>query len=210
MNENDRRALSQESLTEEMFSSNTHNVELLSGEVQGMLMGHEYEIPHRYDLDMLVLMPVNLETVFLYWEVTPLLLESYHITLDRLKTKVYRFDDEREEEMNEFQVCTELGKYYLHFKAAMKQVQARMGFYNEHGEFVVIMHSNVFRMPNDSIEFSDDEVWMSIDKSTREIIRASLHKESGTFSSRGLFEEKIIELSKLRGDNSADLVQRGF
>lgn len=210
MNENDRRTLSQESLKEEVFSSNIHNVELLSDEVHGMPTGHEYEIPHRYFMDMLVLMPVNLDTVFLYWEVTPALLDGYHIDLDRLRTKVYRFAENREEEMNEFQVCTELGKYYLHFKAAMRQVQARMGFYNEKGEFVVILHSNVFVMPNDHIEFSDDEVWMSIDKSTREIIRASLQKESGSFSSRGLFEEKILELSKLSVRSSAELIQRGL
>lgn len=210
MNENDQYTLSKESIKEEIFSSNTHNMQLLSDEVHGMPMGHEYEIPQRYNLDMLVFMPVNLETVFLYWEVTSTLLEEYHITLERLRTKVYVLDDDQETALNEFQVSTELGKYYLHFKAAMKRVQARMGFYNEYGEFVVILHSNLFRMPNESIELSEDEVWMSIDESTRVILRASIHNEPDNFSSRGLLKEKILEISKLSGQSSRDLIKRGI
>lgn len=210
MNDSDRRTLSQESIKEEVFSSNTHNVQLLSDEVRGMPTGHDYEIPHRYYMDMLVFLPVNLETAFLYWEVTQKLLERYQIGLDRLRTKVYLFRESSEEELNEIQVSTELGTYYLHFQAAMMQVQARLGFYNENGEFVVILHSNVFRMPNDRIEFSNDEVWMSVDKSTREIIRASMHKEPGTFSSRGLFEEKIVELSRICNISSFHFTKRGL
>jgi len=210
MNENDRRYLSDESLKEEAFSSNTHSAQILTDEVQGVPTGLEYEIPHRYYMDMMMFLPVNIETSFVYWEVTPGLLEEHHINLDRLKTKVYAMDDGGyEEEMVEFQVSTELGKFYLHFKAAMRQVQARMGFYNERGEFVAILFSNIFRMPNDRIEFSDDELWMSIDENTREIIRASMQKETGGPSSRGLFEEKIIELAKLRGFSSSDLIKRG-
>lgn len=210
MNDNNQQTLSKESIKEEVFSSNTHNMQLLSDEVHGMPMGHEYEIPQRYNLDMLVFMPVNLETVFLYWEVTSTLLEEYHITLERLRTKVYVLDDDQETALNEFQVSTELGKYYLHFKAAMKRVQARMGFYNENGEFVVILDSNLFRMPNESIEFSEDEVWMSIDENTRVILRASMHNESEDFSSRGLLKEKILEISKLSGQSSSTLIKRGL
>jgi hypothetical protein len=202
MNNQDRRYLSDESLKEEAFSSNTHSVQLLTDEVQGVPTGLEYEIPHRYHIDMMVFLPVNLETSFVYWEVTPGLLESHHVGLDRLRTKIFALDDEREEELVEFQVSTELGKFYLHFKAPM-------GFYNENGVFVVLLASNIFRMPNDRIEFSEDELWMDMDENTREIIRSSLQKESGGPSSRGIFEEKIIELTKLRGFSSSDLIKRG-
>lgn len=209
MNANDCRYLSQESLKEEIFSSNTHSVGLLSDEIKQMPSGMEYEIPHRYHMDMLVFLPINLDTSFVYWEVTPSLLSKYHATLDRLKAKVYSLDETQEEELVEFQVSTELGKYYLHFKAAMKRVQARMGFYNDAGEFIIILHSNVFRMANDRIEFSEDEVWMSINESTREIIRASLHNEPGVHSSKGLSEERLIERSKTYGISSSYLTQRG-
>jgi hypothetical protein len=91
----------------------------------------------------------------------------------------------------------------------MKQVLARMGFYDESGQFVVLLTSNIFRMPGDAIEFSEDEVWMSIDENTREIIKASLDKTGSTLSSRAVFEEKITELSKLRGFSSGDLTKRG-
>ena len=76
MRDNDQKYLSNESLGSESFSSNTHNTELLAKEGLGVPGGLEYEIPHRYNMDMLVFLPVNLETSFVYWEVTPALLEQ--------------------------------------------------------------------------------------------------------------------------------------
>lgn len=205
----DQQYLSEESLKNESFSSNTHNTELMAGEVRGVPGGLEYEIPDRYGIDTLVFLPVNLETSFVYWEITPKLLEQYHIGIDRLKTKVVAVTESGEEELSEVPTTTELGKFYLHFKASMCQVLAKMGFYDESGRFVVILTSNAFRMPGDTIEFSEDEVWMSIDENTREIIKASLDKSGSTLSSRAVFEEKITELSKLRGFSSGDLTKRG-
>lgn len=205
---NDQQYLSNESLKSENFSSNTHNTELLAQEGAGAPGGLEYEIPHRYNMDMLVFLPVNLETSFVYWEVTPALLEQYHVGIDRLRSKVIAVEGEREAELSEFQVSTEMGKFYLHFKAPMQYVLVRMGYYDETGRFVVILTSNLFRLPNDRIEFTENEVWMSIDENTREIIRASMEKEGGGLSSRTLIEEKITELSRLRGFSSGDLPKR--
>lgn len=209
MNENDRHHLLQESLKEEVFSSNIHSTKLLTDEMQQIPSGLEYEIPARYFIDMLVLLPVNLETSFVYWEVTRKLLAEFCTTTDNLKIKMFATDGKKEHELAEFSVNTELGKYYIHVEAAMIQMQARMGFTNEKGEFVEILASNIFGAPNDRIEFCDDELWMSIDENTREIIRASLHKDSAGLSSRSLYEENIIELSKLRGFSSGDLIKRG-
>ena len=209
MRDNDQKYLSNESLGSESFSSNTHNTELLAKEGLGVPGGLEYEIPHRYNMDMLVFLPVNLETSFVYWEVTRALLEQYHVGIDRLRSKIIAVDGERETELSEFQVSTELGKFYLHFKAPMQHVLVRMGFYDDSGRFVVILISNLFRLPNDQIEFTENEVWMSIDENTREIIKASMGKEgSGTLSSRTLIEEKITELARLRGYSSGDLPKR--
>ncbi len=209
MDDKDQEYLSEESLKGESFSSNTHNTELMAEEGRGIPAIMEYEIPDRYGIDTLVFLPVNLETSFVYWEVTQNLLEANRIGIERLKTKVYAMYDGREEEVSEFPTTTELGKFYLHFKAPMHHIQARMGFYDDSGRFIVLLTSNTFRMPGDSIEFSDDEVWMSIDENTREIIKASLDKEGSVLSSRAIFEEKITELSKLRGLSSGDLAKRG-
>ena len=208
MQEKDQQYLSAESLKNESFSSNTHNTELLAEE-RRVPAGIEFEVPDRYDIDTLVFLPVNLETSFVYWEITQKLLQAYHIGIDRLRTKVVAVDESGEEELSEFQTSTELGKFYLHFKAPMRRVLARMGFYDENGRFVVLLTSNTFLMPGDTIEFSDDEVWMSIDENTREIIKASLDKSSSTLSSKSIFEEKVTELTKLRGFSSGDLTKRG-
>ena len=209
MRDKDQQFLSEESLKGESFSSSTHSAELMAEEGRGVPGGMVYEIPDRYGLDTLVFLPVNLETSFVYWEVTLRLLESHHIGIERLKTKIYVLREGGEEVLSEFPTTTELGKFYLHFKAPMQQVLARMGYYDESGHFVVLLTSNTFRMPGDTIEFSEDEVWMSIDENTREIIKASLDKEGSALSSRAIFEEKITELSKLRGFSSSDLTKRG-
>ena len=208
MREKDQQYLSEESLKSESFSSNTHNTELFAEE-RRVPAGIEYEVPDRYGIDTLVFLPVNLETSFVYWEITPKLLEVHHIGIDRLRTKIVAVDEAGEEELSEFQTSTELGKFYLHFKAPMRRVLARMGYYDENGCFVVLLTSNTFLMPGDDIEFSDDEVWMSIDENTREIIKASLDKTGSALSSKSVFEEKITELSKLRGFCSSDLTKRG-
>lgn len=209
MNENDQKYLLQESLKEEIFSSNIHSTKLLTDEVHHMPSGLEYEIPPRYFMDMLVFLPVNLETSFVYWEVTRKLLSEYNTTADNLKIKVFSRDGKEERELVEFSVNTELGKYYLHVKAPMTQMQARMGFTNENGEFIVILASNRFGTPNDRIEFCEDELWMSVDENTREILQASLQKNVGNISSLELLKEKNMHLTTLRGFSSGDLIKRG-
>lgn len=209
MNDNDRRHLLEESLNEAGGSSSIHSTQLLTDEIRVLPAGVEYEIPDRYHINMLVCLPVNPETSFVYWEVTSQLLAHYHTATDHLKIKVFSLHETKEVKLDEFSVSTELGRYYLHIKAAMQQIQARMGFYDEKGEFMVILVSNIFCIPNDHIEFSEDEVWMSVDENTREIIRASLHKEPGNLSSMGLYEEKSIGLSTLCPLSSGDLIKRG-
>lgn len=204
-----QQLLSEESLKNESFSSNTHNAVLMAEEGRGIPAPMVFEVPDRYGIDTLVFLPVNLETSFVYWEITQQLLELHHIGIDRLRAKVIATDNGRDEELSEFPTTTELGKFYLHFKAPMLRVQARLGYYDESGRFVVLMTSNTFRMPGDRIEFSEDEVWMSIDENTREIIKASMDKGGSALSSRAVFNEKITELSKLRGFSSGDLTKRG-
>ncbi|MDD4854537.1 MAG: DUF4912 domain-containing protein [Sulfuricurvum sp.] len=209
MNENDRRHLLEESLSEAGGSSGIHSTQLLTDEIRVLPAGVEYEIPNRYHINMLVCLPVNLETSFVYWEVTSEFLAHYHTATGQLKTKVFSLHETKEFELEEFSVSTELGRYYLHIKAAMQQIQARMGFYDENGDFMVILVSNIFCTSNAHIEFSENEVWMNVDENTREIIRASVHKESENLSSMGLYEEKNMEFFTLCSLSSGDLIKRG-
>ncbi|MFA6188389.1 MAG: DUF4912 domain-containing protein [Sulfuricurvum sp.] len=205
MNDHDRYTLLQESSKEESISSILpHSTQLLSDEIRVFPSVIEYEIPYRYTIDTLVLMPVNLETTFVYWEITQELFSKYHTTSNHLKTKIFALNEERE--LAEFPVSTELGTYYLHIEAAIKQVQARMGFYDSDNKFVVILTSNIFSMPNDRIEFSDDEIWMNIDEHTREIILGSLKYNSTDHYSSQPF---ILEHSRVPILSSNDLIRKG-
>lgn len=186
MNEHDQYILLHESSKEEGFSSVAHSTQLLGDEIRPFLPQTEYIIPDRYMADALVLMPVNLETVFVYWEITPELFSQYPAMRHDLKTKIVALEEERE--LAEFSVERDLGNYYAQVDAAMKHLQARMGFYDSSNAFVVVMASNIFSMPNDRIELSDDEIWMNMDEHTREILLRSLEKKAPSMSSGELIK----------------------
>ena len=207
MNNQYRHTLLEESTKEEGLSSSPHTTQVLCDEIRPFPPQTEFIIPDRYMADTLVLMPVNLETVFVYWEITPNLFSKYPAMNHHLKTKIVSIEEEKE--LAEFSVNGDLGNYYLHIDAAMRHIQARMGFYDSDHMFVVVMSSNVFSMPNDRIEFSDNELWMNIDEHTREILLSSLyHDNQYPYSSSSIIQEKIHEYFRVSLLSSTDLIQR--
>lgn len=188
MNDQDRYVLIQESSAEEGFSSSTHITQVLSDEIRPFPVTAEYFIPDRYFEDTLTLMPVNLDTVFVYWEITPELYSKYPYESNHLKTKIIALEEEKE--IAEFSVHSDLGDYYVHVDTPMKHLQARMGFYDNGNVFVVILTSNVFTMPNDSIELSNTEIWMNIDENTRAILLSSMEQTIPSLSSHDLLRRE--------------------
>ena len=52
------------------FSSHVHGIESLSTELGEFGKIAEFQIPDRYNMNTLVLLPINVQTSFIYWEIT--------------------------------------------------------------------------------------------------------------------------------------------
>lgn len=195
-NDNKKKWL-EESLGDSVPSSMEHTPQIFAEEIR-QISGEEYSIPCCYGRESLVFLPVNRDTSFAYWEITEALAEAKGALGRTLLGKVYDLSA-GEAELCTFSVSDYVGNMYVHFRVDMHPVQVRIGYMDEQGSFVLLLSSNVFVTPGTEVVFSDEEVWMSVDGETREIIRASLGVEGhGEYSSRTLMEERMLEMARKR------------
>lgn len=203
MKEKDKELLADLSLKGDGFSSFVHAQELITQEVSKFHLEDDFVIPHRYYIDTIRVLPVNLEIVFIYWEITTTLLSGNNISLGNLVAKVFMLDKNSENEICEFLIKDEVGSLYLKVKAPMQKVIAKVGFYDKNGVFVALLVSSVIVLPSDKIEQTDDEIWMSKDEEFKEIIEASIHVYSPLSSREMSVNSRVLKRLSKREEQSS-------
>ncbi len=107
------------------------------------------EIPSGYNIDTIVLMPVNMDTSFVYWEVTDSLLGGSQKKLDagtaKLMVKVYESDGMIE--ICSFEVMERIGKSYVNYQSSFRPLVAEIGVINGKG-FVGLLKSRKVYSPS--------------------------------------------------------------
>lgn len=108
-----------------------------------------YEIPQGYDIDTIVLMPVNIDTSFVYWEITDRMLNG---KLKKLKSgsatliiKVFEADCMKE--VCSFEVKERIGKSYVNYQPPCNSLVAEIGIYNGNG-YVGLLKSRTISSPS--------------------------------------------------------------
>lgn len=95
----------------------------------------ENQIPHGYNVNTIVIMPVNIDTSFIYWEVTDRLLNGNRRKLKsgsaRLMVKV--FEAESMNEVCSFEVKERIGKNYINYQPSLRPLVAEIGIMNGKG-----------------------------------------------------------------------------
>ena len=90
------------------------------------------ELPQGYNIDTIVLMPVNRETSFIYWEITDTLLNGDRKKLQsgaaQLVVKVFEADCHKE--VCSFEAQDRVGSSYIHYKPSFKPLAAEIGISN--------------------------------------------------------------------------------
>ncbi len=93
------------------------------------------ELPSGYNIDTIVLMPVNTDTSFIYWELTDTLLHGNNKKLQsgaaQLIIKVFETDCLKE--VCSFEVQERVGSSYINYKPSFKQLTAEIGISNGKG-----------------------------------------------------------------------------
>lgn len=196
--EKDNELLRKESLKEDSFSSHTHGVGTMAEEMKDYGRISEFQIPERYYNNKLVILPVNVSTNFIYWEITTDHIKShYDGEYDYFMIRVIEQKEEGEKEITHFSVSGDLGRYYINHYTPNKNMYASMGVMGKDGKFVELLRSNVVSTPSDTVNYQN-EVWMSKMADWMEVIHASLEKVALGESSAELLREKELARMKQR------------
>lgn len=111
-----------------------------------------HEIPHGYNIDTIVLMPVNMDTSFIYWEITDSLLNGKRKKLKsgsaQLMVKVFEADCLTE--VCSFEVQERIGSSYINYQSSMKPLVAEIGISNGNGFVGLLKTRTEVSPPNSS------------------------------------------------------------
>jgi len=206
MNKEKSQSLIKESLKQkESFSSRTVGIAQDAYPPQ-----KEYHIPQGYDVDRVVLMPVNLNTYHIYWNISDALLHQMHLTHQMELS--FKIIDGKHNIVEEFFTNEKSSKRYINKTFDNLKLQVICGYY-QGDRYITLLHSNSIKSFNSQIILPnpEDEIWLSKEKGYSQIIRASLqHFTLGISSASYLKQiEKLQEYSKSKSYSSYTSVKKG-
>ena len=136
----------------------------------------DYPIPETYNIDTLVLLPVDPSIQYCYWQIstnTRLQYKDYLVkSFYRYKLKVFIKDQDGTREIQEIEVG-DYGNYYFHHYLPGRLAWAEIGFMSDEGIFIPIMTSKRIIIPKDTLSTITDETFMTVQENYMEILRLS-------------------------------------
>jgi len=137
----------------------------------------EYPIPDRYNLDTVVLLPVNPKKEYVYWEVSDKTVEKFckqlNITAPIFILKVFQGDDEKTEELASVRVA-KYGNWYFDLYCPEMNLWAELGILDSMGNYHAITNSKKIKMPSDKVSAEmDKETWMTVGENIEKIYTLS-------------------------------------
>ena len=165
----------------------------------------EFEIPARYNKDILKTIAVDPKTLYTYWEITPQTIADHKISYDILKLRAFK----EFEQIAEVKLYGGIGNYYFYDEIDFKKVFTQIGYYKSDGDFEVLLTSNFFIAPNSKVIYSDEIIWRNIEtfvtlNKKSLLINEKFYEISEHFSSGSLTKKRAIYEKSLpqRFDNS--------
>lgn len=194
--EKNEELLRKESLKiEDNFSSHTHSIETLTSELGDYGRANQFEIPKRYFINTLVLLPVNVQTSFIYWEINEDYIKNiYDGPYEYFVVRAIEKQEGGEKDLTNVKVSGNVGSQYLNYYIPNRPIYVTLGVMDRMGKYIPLLTSNTIFTPSDLVNTTGDEVWMSKMSDWMEIIHASLERISLGGSSEGLTKE--MELLK--------------
>lgn len=133
----------------------------------------DYVIPSRYDINRLVILPVNPNLIYTYWFTEESLKKELSERYESFKVVIKLnpdTDEEKETEVGKLE-----GEWYINYYAPFKKVRAVLGLKIE-TKFIPILYSNEIVMPSDTVFIEEDEHWYN-----RENYTVSIRKAEGRY-----------------------------
>jgi len=159
----------------------------------------EYPIPDYYNIDMIILLPVDPSKEYVYWELSESKMyeikQQHNISSDNLILKMYMKSDNNVVEAASVSV-PRLGNWFFNIYAPEKELWSELGFIDANGNFFSILKSNIVKMPANQIStVIDDETWMTIGKDLDKLYELSGLGKTDIGSSRTLQQTLIKQLA---------------
>ncbi|MEF3192139.1 MAG: DUF4912 domain-containing protein [Campylobacterales bacterium] len=136
----------------------------------------EVVLPESYGDDRLVLMPVNANWSYLYWDLSKRRLKEAGLQPDQGFTGIIHIVD-----ADKLRIETSIafsywsGWHYVNIHAPWERVYAVLGFVDGDGHFVELLRSRTTTLPSDELaQESGEELWVGKHESWMQIIRASV------------------------------------
>lgn len=177
----------------------------------------EYYIPDRYNIDTVVLLPVNPKKEYVYWEVSDRTTDSFcgkFNTADPVFIlKVFAGEDGSVSELAGVRVG-KYGNWYFDLYCPGQKLWAEIGMLDSTGNYHTISASKKIMMPADRIsDLIDEETWMTVGENIEKIYTLSgitdLQKEE-LLSSARMHSELFKKLHKAEGGmSSSTLTHKG-
>ncbi len=184
-----------ESLKEDNFSSKTHLLKEDATEsqpIENKYIKEDYPIPERYNVDKIVLLPVDPSKHFVYWELKDETLKDLKNKYSEITFAIKLYENNKE--ALTLEISSPTGSYYIHYHAPFEKLYAAIGIVVD-GQFIPIALSKEIYVPSDEIsEFSEEEIWMTKVKEWKEIISKSYEKDLSLASSEQPFKKMIETL----------------
>ncbi len=164
----------------------------LPDEGQGRPANGVGNIPDSPGIDTIVIMPVNADRSFIYWEVTRKLIDGKLQESNagsgrpRLMIKVFGADSRKE--LLSFTVENLTGRRYIDYHTSFQPLTAEIGILNG-GAFISLLKSRTFPAVSPGISETGEDMWMRGIRDMYEIERAPLKETGKTHELFRFYEE---------------------
>lgn len=120
------------------------------------------DIPRGYNIDTIVIMPVNVNTNFIYWEITEKLLNGRRKKIDTgsAKLMIKVFETDQEKEIYSFEASDRIGNHYISHHAAFSSIYAEIGLL-KNKRFTGLLRSNPLTVPSAEKKSKENNLWMT-------------------------------------------------
>jgi len=175
----------------------------------------EYPIPDRYNLDTVVLLPVNPKKEYVYWEVSDKTSDSwlakFGISKPVFILKVFQTNGENIEELASVRV-EKYGSWYFDLYCPEMNLWAELGILDNMGNYFTIVSSKKIKMPSDKVSSEiDKETWMTVGEKIEQIFELSgvsdVQKDE-LLSSARLHTELFKKLHEQEGGMSSAILHK--
>ncbi|MBF0344105.1 MAG: DUF4912 domain-containing protein [Nitrospirae bacterium] len=126
----------------------SHTIEIFASEDSRYPIEDKVEIPQRYDINELVILPVNKNTLFVYWEITDDFFQNWQrqkgLSSAVLVLSVFELSPEKATHIAAFSVSELSGRRYITYQTNFKPTFAAIGVFKDKVYYNMLLSRTIY------------------------------------------------------------------